>query len=164
MIKRFRPPPQSRSTALSLFGKEARCLNRQSRKKTLRRPGSPHSKQRILLPADDQVVSIPRLSPEVPPSPFLGKKKEARCLIPRQTRQKNHSAGQVHPIASSGYLCRPIINRFRFPPQSEVPGFPFLESNPPRRQSKGPNGHDAEKQQRQRSDPDHRHHRFRRTT
>ena len=76
MIKRFRPPPQSRSTALSLFGKEARCLNRQSRKKTLRRPGSPHSKQRILLPADDQVVSISASVPKYRPLPFWERRKK----------------------------------------------------------------------------------------
>jgi hypothetical protein len=69
MIKRFRFPPQSRSTALSLFWKEA-CLIGINRKKKLRRPGSPHSKQRILLPPDDQAISIPASVPKYRAFPF----------------------------------------------------------------------------------------------
>jgi hypothetical protein len=41
----------------------------------------------------------------------------------KEQKSKRHPTrdGQVHPIASSGYFCWRIINRFRFLPHPEVP-------------------------------------------
>jgi hypothetical protein len=49
---------------------------------------------------------------------------------PSASRKKNHSDGQVHPTASSGYFCRQIINRFKPCLSPEVPLSPFLGKKP----------------------------------
>src|SRR5580698_5496656 len=69
-------PASVRSTARSLFGKEAPVDRQHPHNKPRRRPGSPHSKQRILLPPDDQAVSIPASVRSTARSLFG---KEARC-------------------------------------------------------------------------------------
>jgi hypothetical protein len=48
----------------------------------------------------------------------------------QQAAKKNHSDGQVHPTASSGYFCRQIINRFKPCLSPEVPLSPFLGKKP----------------------------------